>query len=143
MTGHGDPESGARCASGVTTVYFDGSCPLCRREIALAKKLTGEHAISFVDICDADSFSRLGPDLVACDAMAKFHVRRADGTLTNGAAAFLEMWSATPRLKFLKAVSRSPITVSALDRIYEVFLKIRPRLSNAARRIEARRARRR
>ncbi len=35
------------------TVYFDGACPLCRREIALMRRLDRRGAIDFVDVSDA------------------------------------------------------------------------------------------
>ncbi|MFN0219113.1 MAG: thiol-disulfide oxidoreductase DCC family protein [Hyphomicrobium sp.] len=120
------------------TVYFDGACPLCRREIALAKKLTGEAHVTYSDISSRPADENVTPDLTVADAMARFHVRRADGALASGAAAFLEMWTASPRLRFLKPLSRSRLAVSALDGVYALFLKVRPRLSAAVRRYEER-----
>lgn len=119
------------------TVYFDGSCALCQREIALAKKMTGEDAVAYRDISDRDAGDLVVGDLTSKDAMARFHVRRADGSLASGAAAFLEMWTVSPRLQFLKPVAQSRIAVAALDRLYTLLLKVRPPLSRAVGRYDA------
>lgn len=118
------------------TVYHDGSCPLCQREIALVKSLTHEGAIAFQDVSMREAGEKVAADLTAADAMGRFHVRRADGTLLSGAAAFIAMWSASPRLRFLSVVGRSRTAVAMLDGIYAVFLKLRPPLSRAMRRYD-------
>ncbi len=67
----------------VLTVWHDGACPLCRREIALMRRLDRRGEIEFVDVaalyavCPADRAALL----------ARFHARE-DGTMLSGAAAF-------------------------------------------------------
>ena len=68
------------------TVYFDGSCPLCRAEIGHYRKQRGAETIAFVDVSDADVPLACGIDRDA--AMARFHVRESDGRLLSGAEAF-------------------------------------------------------
>lgn len=122
------------------TIYHDGSCPLCQREIALVKSLTNDGAIAFRDVSTLEAQEHVAADLTAADAMGRFHVRRADGTLVSGAAAFIEMWSVSPRLRFLSVVGRSRTAVAMLDGVYGVFLKARPSLSRALRRYDQWRA---
>ncbi len=43
------------------TVWFDGTCPLCLREIALMRRLDRRGAIDFIDIGAAGASSPLGP----------------------------------------------------------------------------------
>lgn len=117
------------------TVYHDGSCPLCRREIALARKVTEETGVAFVDVSSARS-GDVAPGLSPSAAMRRFHVRCANGELLSGAAAFLELWSRAPRLAWLVKVARRPLLVRALDRIYGFLLVIRPAVSAVVRRIE-------
>ena len=139
----GDGDACAPTSTGGVTVYFDGSCPLCQREIALAQRLTGEDAVAYQDISTLGAGDALAADLDVAAAMARFHVRGADGALKNGAAAFLEMWTRSPRLRFLKPIARSRSAVRALDAVYAQFLKVRPHLSGAVRRYDAWRAARR
>jgi predicted DCC family thiol-disulfide oxidoreductase YuxK len=87
----GEPDAAA------LTVYYDGSCPVCSREIAAYRRQDCTAGWAFVDVA-ADAGPALGPDLTRDAAMARMHVRRADGTLLRGAAAFVEMWARVPAL---------------------------------------------
>lgn len=124
--------AGAACG---LTVFHDGSCPLCRREIALAQKMTASENIAFVDVSTMH-LSDVAPGLSADTAMRRFHVRRADGTLLSGAAAFIALWSQTPRLKWLAKLARWPAVIGALDVVYSGVLIVRPALSRVVRRLE-------
>ena len=62
------------------TVYYDGSCPLCSTEISFYRKREGAQAITFVDVSDAEQRTNLG-DLDSEQAMRRFHVRDANGTI--------------------------------------------------------------
>jgi predicted DCC family thiol-disulfide oxidoreductase YuxK len=118
------------------TVFHDGSCPLCQREIALAKKVTEGEAVAFVDV-SAAALGDVAPGLSADTAMRRFHVQRADGTLLSGAAAFLELWSRSPRLTWLNWIARRPLLVAVLDRLYAGLLVIRPSIAGLVRRLES------
>lgn len=115
------------------TVYHDGTCPLCRREIALARRVT--EAVAFVDVSGAGA-TEVAPGLTGEVAMQRFYVRRANGETLSGAAAFLEMWSQSPRLHWLRGWNRRPWLVRGLDAVYSLFLRIRPTISGALRRFE-------
>ena len=106
------------------TVYFDGSCPLCTKEISLYKNADGAERITFCDVSRADS--ALPADLTPAAAMARFHVRGADGALASGAAGFALLWSNLPRWRWLgRIVSFAPVRMVA-ELTYRGFLKIRP-----------------
>ena len=80
------------------TVYYDGACALCSAEISVYKRSAQGAAASdivFVDV--SKSKAETGPGLDRATAMARFHVRSADGSLKSGAAAFIELWAALPR----------------------------------------------
>jgi len=106
-------------------VYYDGGCPLCRAEIASYQRTEGGESLRWVD-AHAGSPAELGPDLDAATALARMHVRRADGTLLRGAAAFAEIWSHLPRWRWLARLARLPGMLPVLDQLYTVFLVIRP-----------------
>lgn len=116
------------------TVWHDGSCPLCRREIALMRRLDRRGAIRFLDIAD-QAPSDCPVD--QADLLARFHAREGDQTL-SGAAAFAAMWRAIPLLRPLGLVAQNPVVLGLLERCYNMFLRIRPRLQQIALRWEQR-----
>ncbi len=108
-------------------VYFDGDCPLCRREIAFFRKREAPGRIHWINICDS-SEDGLGANLSRCDAMKRFTVRKSDGSLLSGAPAFVEMWKLTPGFSWLGHLGQYKSIGIILEMLYRGFLKIRPQL---------------
>ncbi|MCE4556326.1 thiol-disulfide oxidoreductase DCC family protein [Roseateles cellulosilyticus] len=109
------------------TVYFDGACPVCRREIALYRRGAGADALCWVDASACPPVA-LGHDLPRNQALARLHLRRPDGQLVQGAAAFLALWAALPGyplLARLASVLDRPLLVKLLDFGYTAFLRLR------------------
>ncbi len=109
------------------TVYFDGACPVCRREIAVYQRGAGAEAVCWVD-ASACAPEALGTDLDRGTALARLHLRLPDGRLVQGAAAFLAMWAALPQHPHLARVARlldRPSVVRLLDLAYNAFLRLR------------------
>lgn len=106
------------------TVFYDGACPLCLREIGLLRRLDRKGRIRFQDVSPpgAAEFCPIPRQAL----LARFHVARADGTLVNGAEAFTEAYAQIPYFVWLRPVGRFPPTRWVLNRIYDVFLMIRP-----------------
>lgn len=115
------------------TVWHDGSCPLCRREIAAMRRLDRRGAIDFVDVTGVE---QCPIDLAAL--LMRFHAREEGGPLLSGAAAFAAMWRAIPVLRPLGEAARNRFVLSVLERLYERFLRLRPRLQRWLARHEAR-----
>ena len=105
------------------TVWFDGNCPLCLREIALMRRLDRAKAIRFIDAADANTSCPVD----RADLLARFHARE-DGVLLSGAAAFAAMWRAIPVLRPLGLIARRGWVLGLLERAYRTFLRIRPQL---------------
>ena len=104
-------------------VWYDGACPLCIREIALMRRLDTRRSIDFLDIAPADAVCPLDRELM----LARFHASE-DGVILSGAAAFAAMWRAIPLLKPLGFIARNRLVLGLLERLYNLFLIIRPRL---------------
>jgi len=68
---------------GRMTVFYDGACPLCSREIAFYRKLRGAEAIEWFDV-SAVLEDKVAVDLPKQTACERFHVRGADGQLFAG-----------------------------------------------------------
>ena len=103
------------------TVWFDGSCPLCSREIALMRRLDRRGRIDFIDAADADATCPLDRR----ELLRRFHARE-DGVLLSGAAAFGAMWRAIPVLWPLGQAARNRFMLRMLERLYLKFLQWRP-----------------
>ena len=109
------------------TVWYDGGCPLCRREIALMRRLDRRRRIAFIDVASGDAACPI--DRAAL--LARFHAEE-DGRLYDGAAAFAAMWRAVPLLRPLGLLARYRPVLLALETAYRLFLKVRPRLQRLA-----------
>ncbi|MBC2668112.1 thiol-disulfide oxidoreductase DCC family protein [Novosphingobium piscinae] len=103
------------------TVWYDGACPLCLREVGLMRRLDRRGAIRFVDLTDQASTCPLDRRTM----LARFHAE-ADGRILSGAAAFAAMWRAIPVLRPLGEVARLPGALWVLERLYLRFLRVRP-----------------
>lgn len=104
-------------------VWYDGACPLCRREIALMRRLDRAGRIRFVDLSRIADDCPLDPALM----LARLHARE-NGVMFSGAAAFAAMWRAIPVLWPLGQLARVPGVLRLLEACYARFLRIRPRL---------------
>lgn len=108
-------------------VWFDGDCPLCRREIALMRGLDRRGAIRFIDLADGTGACPIDRG----ELLARFHARE-DGQMLSGAAAFAAMWRALPLLRPLGLMARNRAVLAVLERLYVAFLRVRPRLQRWA-----------
>ena len=104
------------------TVWFDGSCPLCRREVALMRRLDRDRAVDFIDVGTGDGVCPID----RADLLNRFHAREGDGPMLSGAAAFAAMWRALPLLRPFGLIARHPTILVILDWLYRLFLRLRP-----------------
>jgi predicted DCC family thiol-disulfide oxidoreductase YuxK len=106
------------------TLYYDGACPVCAREVAMYRREPGAEGVQWVDASRCGD-AALGPDLPREAAMARLHWRRPDGQLVSGAAAFTALWQALPRWAWLgRALGRGPV-LPLLEAAYRGFLAVR------------------
>jgi predicted DCC family thiol-disulfide oxidoreductase YuxK len=106
------------------TVYFDGLCPVCSREISTYRQLRGGKNIDWVDAARCEE-TALGGGLDRASAMRRLYVRCSDGTLVSGAAAFVEIWKQLPAFAWLARLCANRPTLRALDKLYDGFLHLR------------------
>jgi predicted DCC family thiol-disulfide oxidoreductase YuxK len=103
------------------TVWYDGSCPLCQREIALMRRLDRRGRIDFVDVASDEAACPLDREQL----LARFHACES-GRVVDGAEAFAAMWRAIPALRPLGLLARLPPVLWLLERMYRIFLRFRP-----------------
>jgi len=106
------------------TVYFDGNCPICSREIATYQRARGGETIAWIDASHCEQAALRG-DLDRASALQRFHVRGPDGTLIAGAAAFVEIWKRLPAFSPLARLCSGPRVLAILDALYGGFLRLR------------------
>jgi predicted DCC family thiol-disulfide oxidoreductase YuxK len=109
------------------TVWYDSACPLCRKEIALMRRLDRAGRIDFVDAVAPTSSCPID----RAEILARFHAME-NGKLVSGAAAFAVMWRMIPLLRPLGFMAKLPGALWMLERAYRGFLRIRPRLQKWA-----------
>ena len=116
----------------MTSVLYDGACPLCAREIAMYRRQQGADSIRWLDVSqipEADIPLGLSRKAV----LARFHVIRHDGSAAIGAAGFVELWKAFPRLRLVGCLASLPPILFILEIGYSLFLCIRPTIQRHAR----------
>ena len=102
------------------TVFYDGGCPLCRREIDHYRKLKAKSAIQWIDVTDPDArLADFGLEREA--AMRRFHVLDAAGHFHVGAHGFVRLWADLPYYRYLSTLVRGLSVVPLLDRVYVRF----------------------
>ena len=82
------------------TVFFDGACPLCRREIAHYRRLDRAQRLRWVDAAsETEILAAHGLDTER--AMTELHVLDGNGRWQRGVDAFLVIWSHLPAYRWL------------------------------------------
>jgi len=112
-------------ADAALTVYYDGACPVCSREIAVYRRQAGAERCVWVDASSCPE-AALGNGLSRDMALARFHVRRADGVLIDGMRGFTVLWRALPRFAWVGRIASIGPFPLLLDAAYYVFLRVRP-----------------
>lgn len=106
----------------VFEVFYDGQCPLCKREIDMIRRKDNRSCLKLTDIAAPDFQLVEGKDLH--ELMREIHGRDANGEFVTGVNVFREIYS---RLGFgwLVKVSRFVILRHALDVGYCMFAYLR------------------
>lgn len=112
-------------------VLFDGECPLCRREVAMLRRLDrGRGRLQFEDI-SAEGFSASRYGLAPALLMARIHGVLPDGSLVEGVEVFRRAYAAVG-LGWLLAPTRWPGLRRLADAGYRLFARNRLRLTGRA-----------
>ncbi len=110
-----------------STVYFDGSCPLCRAENGYYRGKDRAGALCFVDVSEPGAKDPEG--ITKQRAMERFHVRTGNGQIMSGAAAFVEVWARLPGWHWAARGAALPGALTVLEFGYRLFLPVRPFIS--------------
>ena len=101
-------------------MFFDGGCPLCRREVDHYRFLDRRDRVDWVDISrEPDLLSRYGIDPEA--AMRKLHALDERGRIVSGVSAFVVVWRNLPLYRYLAWFVERLDLVPTLDGVYARF----------------------
>jgi predicted DCC family thiol-disulfide oxidoreductase YuxK len=120
-------------------VYYDSACPLCRREVALYRRLDREDRIRWVDLHAPGA----GPEVHGIgrdEALRRLHAFEAGGRAVSGARAFAAIWERIPGLRTLGRLTARRPFIWLAEGGYRGFLRVRPAVSGTLARLERRRS---
>ncbi|WP_275069748.1 thiol-disulfide oxidoreductase DCC family protein [Pseudidiomarina insulisalsae] len=111
------------------TLFYDGGCPLCVREMRHLKALDQARGqnLAFENIWASD-FSQRFPHVDIAEANRILHAQTADGTMLYGLDVTHAAWSAVGR-GWLTAPLRWPLLRWLADHGYLGFARYRNRIS--------------
>lgn len=102
------------------TVFYDGQCGLCSKEINYYQKIAPKNQFEWVDITtDPAPFTALGYTVE--EGLKALHVQDNYGEIHTAIAAFIQIWRKLPRFKYLAAFINLPIIFSITSFVYKKF----------------------
>ncbi len=102
------------------TVFYDGSCPLCRREIDHYRRLDHACAVDWLDV-HRDGAALDAAGITLDEAMRRLHVLDAGGRINTGVSAFVVIWGTLPRYRWLAALIERCHLTRPLECLYTQF----------------------
>tara|TARA_R110000868_G_scaffold363448_1_gene625721 strand:+ start:136 stop:501 length:366 start_codon:yes stop_codon:yes gene_type:complete len=108
-------------------VFYDGTCPICRREVAFYRLQRGADSIAWRDISNEPDGCEIAIGLSKENGLEKFHVKEASGAIYSGGMAFVKVWLSLPLLYPLGKLFQFKAFSWVLDIAYSIFLKFRRR----------------
>lgn len=106
------------------SVFYDGMCGLCSREIAVYRRMDRKGRFDWVDISRHPE--RLEAVGVSYDtAMREFHVCDGEGRVHTGVDAFVILWRGIGLLKPLAFLVRLPVIYPLVKGAYQQFAQWR------------------
>lgn len=103
------------------SVFYDGKCGLCRREIGHYRRIAPLGVFDWVDITvSPEPFERRG--FTVTEGLKALHVLDDSATMHKGVAAFAVIWRQLPGYwPMLALMLRIPLLLPLAEKIYAVF----------------------
>jgi predicted DCC family thiol-disulfide oxidoreductase YuxK len=109
------------------TVFYDGACPLCLREVNFIKKRDRASSINFRDIASPD-FRAEDYGFTYAALMERMYAVLPNGRVISGVEVFRQLYTRIG-FSFAVSLSRAPLVRQLLDLFYELWAKHRLRLT--------------
>lgn len=102
------------------TVFYDGQCGLCSKEIEYYRKIAPKGIFSWKEIAESKTeLQHLG--ITVADSLRILHVKDARGTLHKGVDAFVIIWAQLKVWWLLGRFVSVPVVRSFANILYEMF----------------------
>jgi predicted DCC family thiol-disulfide oxidoreductase YuxK len=102
------------------TVFYDGKCGLCRKEIEHYKCIAPESIFDWQDITINNStLEALG--ILYTDGLKLLHAQDSQGNMHVGVDAFLLIWDQIPRWRIVAIIVSLPIIRPVANMAYKAF----------------------
>lgn len=98
-------------------VFFDGSCPLCRKEIGHYQRLDQRQQIDWLDLHSAEE-QLTAHQITHKAAMQRLHAIDQHSQIQSGVAAFMLIWDNLPRYHYLAKLIRVLRLENLLEKAY-------------------------
>jgi len=104
----------------VISVFFDGKCNLCSKEIDYYQRIAPKNTFNWVDITktpgELDKF-----EIKLSDGLRLMHVADSNGNIFTGVDAFIIMWKQIKYWKILGLFVSLPIVKQIANLLYRYF----------------------
>ena len=110
------------------TIFFDGGCPLCRREVDFLQSRNQKGHLGFVDINSSDFSLDLKYGITYKQAMERIHALKIDGSIIKDIKVFQEAYGLIG-LGWIYAPTKLPILDKFIEFIYGLWAKYRLKIT--------------
>lgn len=102
------------------TVFYDGKCGLCSREIGYYRKIAPPNIFEWLDISNAQN-ELFAANIKETEALRVLHAIDNTGESHTGVDAFLLIWKQLPRWRYLVYIVSIPPVKAIAKLVYKVF----------------------
>ena len=110
------------------TIFFDGGCPLCKREVDFLQSRNQKGYLSFIDINTSDFYLDLKYGITYKQAMERIPALKSDGSVIKDIKVFQEAYTLIG-LGWIYSPTKLPIFDKFIEFIYVIWAKYRLKLT--------------
>jgi len=110
------------------TIFFDGGCPLCKREVDFLRSKNQKGYLNFIDINCYDFSLDLKYGITYKQAMDRIHALKSDGSVIKDIKVFQEAYSLIG-LGWIYAPTKLPVLDKVFEFIYRLWAKYRLKIT--------------
>ncbi len=110
------------------TIFFDGGCPLCRREVDFLQSKNQKEYLKFIDINSSEFFLEHEFGITYKQAMERIHALKSDGSFIKDIRVFQEAYELIG-MGWVYSPTKLPIINKLFDYIYGFWAKYRLKLT--------------